>query len=225
VTRLAPSLFTRIDESPDELFYAEPRFVTHLDDAAIAAVTQLYREYFPAGGAVLDLMSSWISHLPPEVTYRRVIGLGMNREELGANPRLHGFAVQNLNETPRLPWDAGEFDGAAICVSVDYLTRPVEVLRECGRVLRTGGPLVITFSNRCFPSKIIAAWRALDDHGHQELVARYFAEAGNWTAVEMLDRSPGRIAGPRGGDAAGFDPGDAGGDPLYAVIARSVTRA
>ena len=138
----------------------------------------------------------------------------MNGEELGANPRLHGFVVQNLNETPRLPWDDGEFEGAAICVSVDYLTRPVEVLRECGRVLRAGGPLVITFSDRCFPTKIVAAWRTLDDQGHQELVARYFAEAGNWTAIEMLDRSPGRTAGR-----------ESGGDPLYAVIARSAARA
>ena len=225
MTRLPPSLFIRIDESPDELFYAEPRFVTHLDDAAIAAVTQLDREYFPAGGAIFDLMSSWISHLPPDVTYRRVIGLGMNREELGANPRLHGFAVQNLNETPRLPWNDGEFDGAAICVSVDYLTRPVEVLRECGRVLRPGGPLVITFSNRCFPTKVIAAWRTLDDQGHQELVARYFAEAGNWAAIEILDRSPGRADGRGDEGAPPSGPSESGGDPLYAVIARRAGQA
>jgi SAM-dependent methyltransferase len=222
---MPPSLFTRIDETPDELFYATARFVTHLDDAAIAAVTQLYRECFPAGGAILDLMSSWISHLPPEVTYRRVIGLGMNGEELGANPRLHGFVVQNLNETPRLPWGDGEFDGAAICVSVDYLTRPVEVLRECGRVLRAGAPLVITFSNRCFPTKVTAAWRMLDDQGHQELVARYFAEAGNWTVIEIFDRSPRRTADRRDGEAPPFASGESGGDPLYAVIARSAGRA
>ena len=85
---LPRELFSRIDESPDELFYAAPRLVTHIDDAAIAAVTRLYREHFPPGGAVLDLMSSWVSHLPPEVAYRKVVGLGMNREELAANPRL-----------------------------------------------------------------------------------------------------------------------------------------
>jgi len=221
MTSLPEHLFARIDESPDELFYAAPRFVTHIDETAIAAVTRLYREYFPAGGAILDLMSSWISHLPAEVAYRRVVGLGMNREELAANPRLEGFVVQNLNETPALPWSDGEFDAAGICVSVDYLTRPVEVLRECGRVVRAGGPLVITFSNRCFPTKVIAAWRSLDGEGHRELVARYLVEAGNWTGVEELDRSPG----------AGDQIGNAGlgafalGDPLYAVVARSAGRA
>src|SRR3989442_12203715 len=96
---MAPRWYSRLDESPDELFYAMPRLVTHIDDAAIAAVTQLYREYFPAGGAVLDLMSSWISHLPPEVAYRPVVGLRMNREELAANPPLHAWVGQDLNRT------------------------------------------------------------------------------------------------------------------------------
>lgn len=201
--RMAASWFSRLDESADALFYDTPRFVTHIDDAAIAAVTQLYREYVPAGGELLDLMSSWISHLPAEVAYQRVVGLGMNREELAANPRLHSWVVQDLNQNPRLPFDDAQFDAAGICVSVDYLTRPVEVLRECGRVLRPGAPLVITFSNRCFPTKVIAAWRMLDDRGHQALVARYFTEAGNWTEIQTLDRSP---ASRR--------------DPLYAVIAR-----
>ena len=204
MTPIPPEMLTRLDESPDALFYAEPRFVTHIDDAAIAAVTQLYREYFPPGGAILDLMSSWVSHLPADVSYRNVVGLGMNRDELAANPRLDAWVAQDLNVTPELPFADGEFDGAAICVSVDYLTRPVDVFRECGRVLHPGAPLVITFSNRCFPTKVVAAWRMLDDEGHQALVARYFAEAGNWRGIEILDRSPGRD-----------------GDPLYAVIARS----
>ena len=201
---LSPSFFRREDESPDALFYSTPRLVTHIDDPAIAAVTALYREYFPAGGAILDLMSSWISHLPPEIAYRRVVGLGMNERELAANPRLHAWLVQDLNRDPRLPWGGGEFDGGAICVSVDYLIRPVEVLRECGRVLRSGAPLVITFSNRCFPTKVIAAWQMLDDEGHQALVAQYFEEAGNWTDIARLDRTPGPDS-----------------DPLYAVVARS----
>ena len=201
---LSPELFARLDESPDDLFYASPRFVTHIDDAAIAAVTELYREYFPPGGAILDLMSSWISHLPPEIAYREVVLLGMNREELAANPRATEWVVRDLNQDPRLPFGNVRFDGAAICVSIDYLTRPIEVLRECARVLRPGAPLVITFSNRCFPTKVIAAWRLLDDEGHQELVARFFSEAGTWSDIEILDRSP-----------------ESGTDPLYAVIARS----
>jgi len=202
----ADEAFRRYDESPDELFYTEPRLVTHIDDGAIAAVTQLYREYFPPGGSILDLMSSWVSHLPAEVTYQRVAGLGMNETELAANPRLTEFTVRNLNQDPHLPFDDGEFDGAGLCVSIQYLIDPPVVLREVGRVLKVGAPLVITFSNRCFPRKAVFIWQMLDDVDHGRLVEQYLQAAGNWSAIERLNRS----ARP------------AGGDPLYAVVGRSM---
>src|SRR5260370_3617421 len=111
----------RIDEGPDEAFYCEPRFVNHLDEAAIGAVTDLYRRHFPPGGAILDLMSSWVSHLPPEVEYARVVGIGMNAEELAENPFLDEWRVQNLNRRPRLPFCDRTFDGAPSFVSIHYL--------------------------------------------------------------------------------------------------------
>ena len=205
---LPSAAFRRQDETPDEHFYQQPRYVTHIDDAAIAAVTQLYRDFFPAGGRILDLMSSWVSHLPPEVPYGRVVGLGLNRAELERNPRLTASVVQNLNTTPLLPFEDASFDAAGITVSIDYLTRPVEVLRDLGRVLVPGGPVVISFSNRCFPSKAVAIWHTLDDAGHLELVRHFLEEAGTWTDIVPLDRSP-RVAGRRRGD------------PLYAVVGRA----
>jgi SAM-dependent methyltransferase len=199
--------FRRLDEGPDEAFYRQPRFVTHIDEAAIATVTELYRHHFPAGGAILDLMSSWVSHLPPEVPYARVVGVGMNAEELAENPFLDEWHVQNLNREPRLSFGDATFDGAAICVSIQYLVRPVDVLREVARVLRPQAPLVITYSNRCFATKAIACWRLLDDAGHLRLIGRYLAEAGNWGDIACCnaDRDCRRAQG---------------GDPLYAVIAR-----
>jgi SAM-dependent methyltransferase len=197
--------FRRTDETPDEEFYRTPRLVNHIDDRAIAAVTQLYRELFPAGGEILDLMSSWVSHLPPEVAYRRVIGLGMNEVELRRNERLDSYVVQNLNTNPGLPFGEAEFDGVGICVSIDYLTRPAEVLREVGRVLKVGAPLIVTFSNRCFPTKAVQIWRQLDDRGHVQLVESYLEEAGNFRNVRSLDRSPRRLFS----------------DPLYAVVGES----
>lgn len=205
MTRIPEDAFRRADEAPDEEFYRTSRLVTHIDERAIAAVTQLYRELFPAGGAVLDLMSSWVSHLPPEVEYRRVVGLGMNDEELRRNPRLDESVVQNLNANPVLPFGEAEFGGVGICVSVDYLVRPVEVLREVGRVLELGAPVVITFSNRCFPTKAVAVWHRLDDRGHMRLVERYLQDAGNFRNIRSLDRSPRRMFS----------------DPLYAVIGES----
>jgi SAM-dependent methyltransferase len=203
---LPEAAFRRYDETPDEEFYKTPRLVTHIDDRAIAAVTQLYREFFPLGGEILDLMSSWVSHLPPEVEYRRVIGLGMNEAELRRNERLDSYVVQNLNANPRLPFEDAEFDGCGICVSIDYLTRPIEVLREVGRVLKVGGPTIISFSNRCFPTKAVNVWHQLDDRGHMHLVERYLQEAGNFDNIRSLDRSPRRLFS----------------DPLYAVIGESM---
>ena len=197
--------FRRQDETPDADFYQAPRFVTHIDDGAIAAVTQLYREYFPSpDSALLDLMSSWVSHLPSEVLYHRVTGLGMNEAELKANPRLTAYVVQDLNQNPVLPFAANEFGGAAICVSIDYLTQPVAVLQELARVLQPEASLVVSFSNRCFPSKAVAAWHALDDRGHLALVQQFLLAAGGWHGIELLDRSPA--------------PGRS--DPLFAVVGR-----
>ncbi len=191
-----------MDDAPDDWFYAEPRFVEHIDPHAIAAVTQLYREYVPAGGVVLDLMSSWISHLPPEIVYAAVAGLGMNASELAENARLDTYVVHDLNAAPAIPYDDAIFDAATICVSVQYLTAPVLVMRDLARVLRPGAPLVVTFSNRCFPTKAVALWRALSDDGHAGLVASYLREAGDFVDIECLDRTP------------------PGGDVLRAVVAR-----
>jgi SAM-dependent methyltransferase len=196
-------VFARVDESDDGLFYAGPRLVEHIDRHAIAAVERIYRDRVAADTDVLDLMSSWVSHLPPDVAYASVTGLGMNPEELARNPRLDRFVVRNLNEDPTLPFDDASFDAALICVSVQYLTKPVEVMHEVARVLRPSGVLVVSFSNRCFPTKAVAIWRATDDRGHVTLVAGYLTETGSFTDIEAL--------------------GSAGsGDPLYAVVARRV---
>jgi SAM-dependent methyltransferase len=175
---LPAGAFARLDETPDEDFYAPPRLVYHIDHNAIVSLTAFYRKVLPPGGALIDLMSSWVSHLPPEVEYGEVIGHGMNAEELAANPRLTRRFVQNLNHDPVLPLADKSLDAAMICVSIQYLQQPVAVLRELARVLRPGAPLVIGFSNRCFWTKAVAVWRAVDDAGHATLVERYLGAAG-----------------------------------------------
>jgi SAM-dependent methyltransferase len=175
---LPPGAFARIDEEDDEAFYEPARLVTHIDDHAIRLLTGLYREILPAGGVLLDLMSSWVSHLPPDIDYAEVIGHGMNAEELAANKRLSRWFVQNLNRDPKLPLADRSVDAATICVSIQYLQQPVAVLRDVARVLRPDAPLVISFSNRCFWTKAVAIWRGLDDDGHGRLVELYLNQAG-----------------------------------------------
>jgi len=176
--RLPEGAFTKLDTEDDEFFYEPPRLVCHIDDGAIAALTGLYRTVLPPNSALLDLMSSWVSHLPPEIGYKEVIGHGMNAVELAANPRLSRWFIQNLNRETRLPLGDAGLDAAMICVSIQYLQQPVAVLRELARVLGPGAPLVISFSNRCFWTKAVAIWRALDDEGHARLVGHYLRHAG-----------------------------------------------
>jgi len=147
-------------------------------------------------------MSSWVSHLPSDVAYARVAGLGMNEAELARNPRLDAFVVHDLNASPALPFPDASFDAATICVSIQYLTGPVAVLRDLARVVRPGGLAIVTFSNRCFPTKAVAIWQALDDRGHVTLVSKYFELAG-WHSIEQVTSPP----RPQ--------------DPLYAIVATS----
>lgn len=183
------NFFARQDESPDEHFYAAPRFETHIDDATIDALTDYYRAFIPAGARVLDLMSSWISHLPDEVAYSHVAGLGMNLEELEANERLDALCVQNLNERPELPYPDGSFDRALIVVSVQYLIRPIEVMRSIHDVLDRDGALCIAMSHRLFPTKAVAAFQQLPRKEWIQLVAYYVDQAG-FADVAFEDRSP-----------------------------------
>lgn len=190
-----PEAFRKMDPAPDADFYRDPRFVTHIDAAAIEAVTELYRREIPKGADLLDLMSSWVSHLPPEAKYGTVVGHGLNAAELARNPRLTRSLVQDLNANPLLPFDDEAFDAVLCCVSVQYQQRPIEVWREALRVTRPGGRAIVTFSNRCFPTKAVALWNATGDEDHLALVAAYLREAG-WTDVRAADRSPSRRSDP-----------------------------
>ncbi len=201
VDLLPPRAFLRDDETPDEIFYEPARLVTHIDDGAIEGVTALYRRFLPSGGRVLDLMSSWVSHLPGDVVYDEVVGHGMNAEELAANPKLDSWFVQNLNTDPKLDIEDNRFEGAVICVSIQYLTKPADVMAELARVLVPGAPLIVSYSHRCFPTKAVAVWRSLSSERHGQLVTMYL-EAGGFENISVVEQVP-------------YSPGC---DPLYGVI-------
>ncbi|MGO9452020.1 MAG: class I SAM-dependent methyltransferase [Candidatus Binataceae bacterium] len=198
-----PDFFRRIDESEDELFYTQPRFVVHIDDGAIAKVGEIYARLLPQGGAILDLMSSWRSHLPSHVRPSRLVGLGMNRSEMEDNPALNEIVVHNLNQNPGLPFAEKEFDGALVTVSIQYMTRPVEIFRGVGRVLKPGAPFIVSFSNRMFPTKAVAIWHSLDEFDRVRLVWRYFQDSNAFENMETVDKSA---------------PTDPPSDPIWAVV-------
>ena len=192
--------FARSDESFDGVFYSAERLVAHIDATAIQAVGELYTD-LGISGAVLDLMSSWISHFA--VAPAALTVLGMNENELNANRDASRVVVKDLNVDATLPFSDESFDDVVCCVSIDYLTRPIDVMREVHRVLRPRGRFVCTFSNRCFPSKAIRGWLMVSEEQRIELVARYFALAGGFEEPQRGVRVPLGI-----------------GDPLYAVWAQ-----
>ena len=197
--------FERQDERDDTLFYSVARLETHIDDHAIAAVGKLYAELLPPDAEVLDFMSSWKSHMPEGLRLNRLTGLGLNEVELRENDQLDGWVVHDVNETVELPFAEGSFDAAVMCVSVQYLVHPVETFREVRRVLRPGGPFIVTYSNRPFPEKAVAIWWACSMEDRARLVGGYFHYAGGWEGLTAQDRSERR---------------EAGADPLFAVWAR-----
>ena len=202
---LKPSFFQREDESADSIFYEQPRLLVHIDEYAIEAARRLYAGLLPKGAALLDLMSSYKSHMPRELEWTRLAGLGMNETELRENDQLTEYAVTDINDDPRLPCRDEEFDGAVVTVSVQYMTRPVETFREVARVLKRKAPFIVTYSNRMFPTKAVRIWRALDDRERAALISVYFRESGGFGEVTIEDCSI---------DSGGYN------DPLFAVWAR-----
>jgi len=189
----------KVDGRPDPSFYDSPRFVTHADDAFLARLTALYDDLLSDGDDVFDAMSSWVSHLPDR-PLGRVVGHGLNEAELAENDALDEYFLQDLNADQSLPLADASFDAVLCALSVQYLQYPGAVFREFARVLRPGGVLVVSFSNRMFPTKAVRAWRERSMDERAELVSGYARAAG--LAPRVVRDQPGT-------------------DPFFAVVARS----
>jgi SAM-dependent methyltransferase len=202
---------SKMDLTDDAVFYSEPRFVTHVDVAFIQRLTNLYRQVLQPDTKILDLMSSWVSHLPEDVKFSEVVGHGLNEAELARNPRLDRYFIQNLNQDLKLPCADGEFAAVLNTVSVQYLQFPDAIFAEILRVLQPGGVAIISFSNRMFPHKAINAWRDGNDEQHLELVSSYFRSTSGFGEPKVVAH--------RGG---GMLPWLSLTDPFYAVMAKKV---
>lgn len=240
--------FKRMDESPDNSFYSDSRFVTHIDDAAIASLRRYYDTVLPRKGRILDLCSSWISHYPQAVEKAaaqgelKVVGMGMNNAELKKNQVLCKRILQDLNEDPNIPLtvcdehavsglqsadtadgDSGLLDCTTCVVSLDYLTRPKEVLSSVRELTKPGGSCQIIVSSRMFPTKATSAWIKRTPEQRLQMVGDYLHFAG-WKDIEIVDIKAGDVANaPRQDDGGlhGFMQmmGMSGSDPLWCVRA------
>lgn len=175
--------FRRADPTNDGIFYTIPKLVYHIDEPAVASLTQYYRKTIQPGSTILDICSSWVSHYPLEFpqTMKKICATGINPIELKFNDQLTGgYIAQDLNIEPKLQYANETFDVVTCVVSIDYLIQPIEVLKEVHRVLKPGGKVIISQSNRCFPTKAIAMWLQMNDRQHLELINGYFQYAGGY---------------------------------------------
>ena len=209
---LSEKPFQREDDGTDLVFYNAPRFVQHIDDRAIEVVKGLYGGFVHDGMRVLDLMSSWTSHLPEALRLKQLSGLGLNAEELKKNKELSDWVVHDLNENPILPYKNESYDAVVCTVSIEYLIDPETVFKEIGRILRPGGMFIVTFSNRWFPEKVINIWKDLHEFERMGLVMEYFQKSEMFTDLETYS-----IRGlPRPTNDKYF-PELMDSDPIYAV--------
>jgi SAM-dependent methyltransferase len=196
----SPADRAKIDSGSDAEFYDDPRFVTHADDGFLDRLTEVYGSVLDDGDRILDGMSSWVSHLPNR-EYARVVGHGLNGAELAANDAFDEWFRQDLNAEQELSLDDDAFDAVLCALSVQYLQHPGRVFAEFGRVLAPGGVLVVSFTNRMFPTKAVRAWRTAGMDGRADLV-RSYCEAGGLTVTDVVSDRPET-------------------DPFVAVIARA----
>jgi SAM-dependent methyltransferase len=194
---LSPGDRRKIDDGDDGAFYASPRFVTHADDAFLSRLRTLYASVTAPGDRVFDVMGSWRSFLPDH-EFARVVGHGLNEAELAKNERLDEEFLQNFNADQNLPLRTGAFDAVCCALSVQYLQYPGAVFSEFARVLAPGGTVIVSFTNRMFPTKAVRAWRSRSMDERAALVERY-VEAGGMTPTRRVTEQPGT-------------------DPFYAVV-------
>jgi SAM-dependent methyltransferase len=210
---LQPHQRKKLDDTDDAFFYDYPRLVTHVDSDFIQRLTDLYRQYLQSEDSILDLMSSWVSHLPNEIQFKQVIGHGLNAEELAKNPRLDDFFLQNLNRDLKLPYGDSIFDAVLIAVSVQYLQYPEAIFSEIHRILKPKGVVIVSFSNRMFYQKAIQAWRDSTDSQRVQLVQSYIRSVIGLSTPEVIVHQS-----PQSPLLSWLGVG--GRDPFFALVAR-----
>ena len=200
------------DISDDEIFYQQPRFVHHLSDSFRTRLTTLYSEYLLNHHIILDLMSSWVSHLPTNIRYKKVIGHGMNEAELSSNERLDRFFVQNLNKKQNMPIEDSSVDVGLIVAGWQYLQYPEKVSLELSRVIKSDSLLIISFTNRAFWTKAPNIWTYSSEEKRIEYVTSVLTSNG-WRIEKILNEKT------QDKKLFGFYSSES--DPFFSVIARN----
>ena len=202
----------KIDNNDDKIFYHQPRFVHHLSFSFRARLTELYSNYLCNHHIILDLMSSWVSHLPSNKKFKKVIGHGMNESELKSNNRLDSYWIQDLNKNQRMPIEDSTVDIGLIVAGWQYLQYPEKVSSELSRIIKRDSFLIISFTNRAFWTKSPHIWTNSSELERIEYVKSVLSDNG-WIVEEIFNEKT--------YDNKLFGFYSAQGDPFFSVIVRN----
>ena len=168
----------KLDETNDENFYADPKFVYHLDSNFRKYLSKIYEVEINDYSTVVDLMSSWDSYLPPKKTYKKVIGHGLNEAELMKNKILNSFWIQNFNTNQTIPLDTESVDYCLMVAAWQYLQYPEKLSKEIARILSNRGRIIVSFSNRAFWHKAPNIWTTSSEEGRLKYVRKVLISNG-----------------------------------------------
>ena len=202
----------KMDIANDQIFYQQPRYVQHMSNSFRTRLTSLYSQYLLNHHVILDLMSSWVSHLPSNIKYKKVIGHGMNEAELSSNKRFDEFWIQNLNNTQNMPIEDSSIDVGLIVAGWQYLQYPEKVSLELSRIIKCDSLLMISFTNRAFWSKAPNIWTYSSEEKRIEYVSSVLS-ANGWTIEKIINEKT--------QDKKLFGLYSAESDPFFSVIARN----
>ena len=168
----------KLDERNDEEFYSDPKFVYHLDANFRQYLSGVYENEIADCSTVLDLMSSWDSYLPKGKNYKKVIGHGLNKQELEKNKIFDSYWIQNFNLNQKIPLDSESIDYCLMVAAWQYLQYPENLTNEIVRILRNHGKIIIAFSNRAFWHKAPNIWTSSTEEERVKYVRKVLITNG-----------------------------------------------
>tara|TARA_Y100001968_G_scaffold171110_1_gene156519 strand:+ start:568 stop:1233 length:666 start_codon:yes stop_codon:yes gene_type:complete len=202
----------KIDKNDDQIFYQHPRYVHHLSPSFRDRLTNLYSNYLCNHHVILDLMSSWVSHLPVNIKFKKVIGHGLNESELRSNNRLDSYWVQDLNKTQEMPLEDSSIDIGLIVAGWQYLQYPEKVSLELSRIIKEDSLLIISFTNRAFWTKSPNIWTNSSEEERIEYLNNILSN-NRWRVEKIFNEKT--------YDNKLFGFYSSASDPFFSVIARN----
>lgn len=179
---------------------------TEIEDEAASSLTNHYSFYLKDNMSVLEFGAAENSYLPEALNLEHHVGVGANQKLMNLNPSLtESFVVDlnNVDEERGIDSDelkklgAEKFDVIIMANTIDFLSSPREVFKSAWALLKPGGLMIVSFTNReAYSQKFGRAqnkmWEDRNDDQHMWICGSFFQfSAGDgWEGLKGFDISP-----------------------------------